>query len=198
MILLLFISHPLFYLFFFNDTATTEIYTLSLHDALPICRFHHAQKTHEGYRLEGGPGHWRWLQPDGTEVAPRPPPRPRPPPDDDGTGTIAERQVCNRDLSFVIANTDHHSTAPGVARETRRALRGRRPQALAGTASLGPAPGGAAGVPRGARADQARRQARLPHHLARRAPLLRGPLALACARGDHRRSLAVHRADPPR
>src|SRR6266542_5364068 len=27
-----------FYIFFFfNDTATTEIYTLSLHDALPIC-----------------------------------------------------------------------------------------------------------------------------------------------------------------
>src|SRR6266436_10245882 len=24
--------------FFFNDTATTEIYTLSQHDALPICR----------------------------------------------------------------------------------------------------------------------------------------------------------------
>ena len=24
--------------FFFNDTATTEIYTLSLHDALPICQ----------------------------------------------------------------------------------------------------------------------------------------------------------------
>src|SRR5258708_36897935 len=33
--------YPLMYLsfsfFFFNDTATTEIYTLSLHDALPIC-----------------------------------------------------------------------------------------------------------------------------------------------------------------
>src|SRR2546429_5811996 len=27
----------LIYFFFFNDTATTEIYTLSLHDALPIC-----------------------------------------------------------------------------------------------------------------------------------------------------------------
>src|SRR5574337_1645904 len=27
---------PLFVFFFFNDTATTEIYTLSLHDALPI------------------------------------------------------------------------------------------------------------------------------------------------------------------
>src|SRR5713101_3561160 len=31
-----------FWIFFFNDTATTEIYTLSLHDALPI------------YRLTGG------------------------------------------------------------------------------------------------------------------------------------------------
>src|SRR6266404_9905881 len=30
--------YPLFdFCFFFNDTATTEIYTLSLHDALPIC-----------------------------------------------------------------------------------------------------------------------------------------------------------------
>src|SRR6266704_6127301 len=29
------VDHP-FYFFFFNDTATTEIYTLSLHDALPI------------------------------------------------------------------------------------------------------------------------------------------------------------------
>src|SRR5258707_14932436 len=31
----LFCSRPFFF-FFFNDTATTEIYTLSLHDALPI------------------------------------------------------------------------------------------------------------------------------------------------------------------
>src|SRR5688572_32384232 len=28
------------YFFFFNDTATTEIYTLSLHDALPISPLH--------------------------------------------------------------------------------------------------------------------------------------------------------------
>src|SRR2546422_5649217 len=28
---------PISTFFFFNDTATTEIYTLSLHDALPIC-----------------------------------------------------------------------------------------------------------------------------------------------------------------
>src|SRR5438477_5244323 len=31
-----FLSNVNSYLFFFNDTATTEIYTLSLHDALPI------------------------------------------------------------------------------------------------------------------------------------------------------------------
>src|SRR2546430_6221108 len=31
-------NNILSFFFFFNDTATTEIYTLSLHDALPICR----------------------------------------------------------------------------------------------------------------------------------------------------------------
>src|SRR5690242_21961094 len=31
-----------FFFFFFNDTATTEIYTLSLHDALPILRLRKA------------------------------------------------------------------------------------------------------------------------------------------------------------
>src|SRR2546430_10700342 len=30
----------IFFFFFFNDTATTEIYTLSLHDALPISEIH--------------------------------------------------------------------------------------------------------------------------------------------------------------
>src|SRR5437899_9615135 len=32
-----YVTLSLFFFFFFNDTATTEIYTLSLHDALPIC-----------------------------------------------------------------------------------------------------------------------------------------------------------------
>src|SRR2546422_8675725 len=36
--LLLILSLLFFFFFFFNDTATTEIYTLSLHDALPILR----------------------------------------------------------------------------------------------------------------------------------------------------------------
>src|SRR5471030_3357565 len=31
-----------FFFFFFNDTATTEIYTLSLHDALPISHASHS------------------------------------------------------------------------------------------------------------------------------------------------------------
>src|SRR2546430_8056885 len=33
-----FVLYFVFFFFFFNDTATTEIYTLSLHDALPISR----------------------------------------------------------------------------------------------------------------------------------------------------------------
>src|SRR5438552_16772089 len=33
------INTTFFYIFFFNNTTTTHIYTLSLHDALPISRF---------------------------------------------------------------------------------------------------------------------------------------------------------------
>src|SRR2546423_11782470 len=35
--MLMFATILVYFFFFFNDTATTEIYTLSLHDALPIC-----------------------------------------------------------------------------------------------------------------------------------------------------------------
>src|SRR2546427_8946106 len=38
--------------FFFNDTATTEIYTLSLHDALPICPDPRGQGRARHRRLE--------------------------------------------------------------------------------------------------------------------------------------------------
>src|SRR5690242_20847967 len=37
-----------FSFFFFNDTATTEIYTLSLHDALPIWSNHASQNADRG------------------------------------------------------------------------------------------------------------------------------------------------------
>src|SRR5271165_2622818 len=37
-----YVNLDVYFFFFFNDTATTEIYTLSLHDALPICELGHA------------------------------------------------------------------------------------------------------------------------------------------------------------
>src|SRR5258705_961556 len=42
--------------FFFNDTATTEIYTLSLHDALPI--FHNI-RTHMKCVIDAADGKWK-------------------------------------------------------------------------------------------------------------------------------------------
>src|SRR2546425_2226493 len=48
-----FAAQPLlFFFFFFNDTATTEIYTLSLHDALPI-----SETLYGGYYARAG-GEW--------------------------------------------------------------------------------------------------------------------------------------------
>src|SRR6202042_3982041 len=45
------------FFFFFNDTATTEIYTLSLHDALPIS----SRRT--GFCVDGRPrGLWQCAQ----------------------------------------------------------------------------------------------------------------------------------------
>src|SRR5215468_11889644 len=55
--LITYVSLFSFFFFFFNDTATTEIYTLSLHDALPIYvggdvhrRRGHAQRQHRRQR----------------------------------------------------------------------------------------------------------------------------------------------------
>src|SRR5438034_6474172 len=41
------IARILFRFFFFNDTATTEIYTLSLHDALPISKMRWLDEVQE-------------------------------------------------------------------------------------------------------------------------------------------------------
>src|SRR5712664_4942657 len=43
-----------FLFFFFNDTATTEIYTLSLHDALPIYAAHADAQDHQGAIARSG------------------------------------------------------------------------------------------------------------------------------------------------
>ena len=71
--------------FFFNDTATTEIYTLSLHDALPICctpisnSFGYLKKNESGFR---NPLRYRWhLAPESeilataTGICPEVPPK---------------------------------------------------------------------------------------------------------------------------
>src|SRR2546430_16281028 len=42
-----------FFFFFFNDTATTEIYTLSLHDALPISDVRCRRRSHCGNATVG-------------------------------------------------------------------------------------------------------------------------------------------------
>src|ERR1039457_3095273 len=46
--------------FFFNDTATTEIYTLSLHDALPICYGHQWRALRMLYLSPLGSRQGRW------------------------------------------------------------------------------------------------------------------------------------------
>src|SRR5216684_4581277 len=48
----------LHFLFCFNDTATTEIYTLSLHDALPIYHGGHDGLRRPGRLHPGGTAQW--------------------------------------------------------------------------------------------------------------------------------------------
>src|SRR5215813_15593993 len=58
MVELFFGSFSFFFFFFFNDTATTEIYTLSLHDALPIRR-HVGLRRHLVVEIEKAAGNGR-------------------------------------------------------------------------------------------------------------------------------------------
>src|SRR3712207_8759818 len=85
--------------FFFNDTATTEIYTLSLHDALPI--FGHGQERHadrDGGRGDReGPDRHRY-------------PRPSRP----GHGRIDERAPRRRDRKSTRLNSSHANISYAV------------------------------------------------------------------------------------
>src|SRR3712207_7970578 len=58
----------LVYFFFFNDTATTEIYTLSLHDALPIYLAERYTSLRKGAAtgVAGGAGMSESVSPGGT------------------------------------------------------------------------------------------------------------------------------------
>src|SRR6267143_4944160 len=93
-------SYDYFSVFFFNDTATTEIYTLSLHDALPIATpaAPGARRAHAGRPRRspprrrrrprprplgwGGPSEW------GAPRWPPTPPRARRVPGDPGRASI--------------------------------------------------------------------------------------------------------------
>jgi len=73
----------------------------SLENLARICHHHHFLKTHEGYALEGGPGAWVWVHPDGRRDGPgplRPPPAasPRPPGSRDGPGRTGPSPVPER------------------------------------------------------------------------------------------------------
>src|SRR2546430_17242148 len=53
------LSHLVYFFFFFNDTATTEIYTLSLHDALPISNVPSLDRPDS--ITKDSAGYWRYL-----------------------------------------------------------------------------------------------------------------------------------------
>src|SRR3712207_7484148 len=63
------------FIFFFNDTATTEIYTLSLHDALPIWPLPQADRRTSSRRAARRPP----SAPGALRSRSRPPPASRPP-----------------------------------------------------------------------------------------------------------------------
>jgi hypothetical protein len=65
----------------FSKGGPTEIKNLAL-----LCSWHHYKKTHKGWRLEGGPGHWRFVAPHNLRDKPpeNSPDSARHEPDDDG------------------------------------------------------------------------------------------------------------------
>jgi hypothetical protein len=50
------------------QTDYAEIKRTALDNLALICPYHHDQKTHRGWRLEGPPGRWRFVGPDGQEA----------------------------------------------------------------------------------------------------------------------------------
>src|SRR5256885_8713916 len=64
-------------IFFFNDTATTEIYTLSLHDALPICPRPGTNEPVGGVPERGAGAHGRRVSGRGPRDGSREPARAR-------------------------------------------------------------------------------------------------------------------------
>src|SRR3712207_8188041 len=90
-------------LIFFNDTATTEIYTLSLHDALPICAALIAAticrtniRGRPGFDVVGSP----------AELQAEVPGRPR--------KTTGNQRKCGRDRKSTRLNSSHANISYAV------------------------------------------------------------------------------------
>src|SRR3712207_7033497 len=100
--------------FFFNDTATTEIYTLSLHDALPICRLRRVPHRRGRRPLRRRPGRLRPAHHRGRHRLDghlRPGQRQRPR-SEEHTSELQSRQylVCRLLLEKKKKTTDYHTT----------------------------------------------------------------------------------------
>ncbi|MGD0639000.1 MAG: HNH endonuclease signature motif containing protein, partial [Nitrososphaerales archaeon] len=63
----------------------------SLDNLARLCAYHHHQKTYRGWRLEGGPGNWRFVGPDPPDQ-PNPPDEPDPPDEPEPTDRSGHRQ----------------------------------------------------------------------------------------------------------
>src|SRR5256885_8062388 len=114
--------------FFFNDTATTEIYTLSLHDALPI--YSHGVGRHRP--LPGGEVPRQRLAPQRTSST--------------GGGLPMAPLLRDRAGTAGLANRATHFALP-----TREAARGRDPDRPSGLPRHGGCHGSAHGRPAGPR-----------------------------------------------
>src|SRR3712207_8214261 len=103
---------PMHVVFFFNDTATTEIYTLSLHDALPISETPRSRRpgVDDGTCGAAGPRFSAGRSARTRARSPRCRPR-----SEEHTSELQSRQylVCRLLLEKKNKNTDQKTTYPG-------------------------------------------------------------------------------------
>src|SRR3712207_8929465 len=95
-----------YFFFFFNDTATTEIYTLSLHDALPISEVLDGRVLNLlGTRRLARPGRRRrvWRGPEGPERV-----------QDEGDERDRREEHCREDRKSTRLNSSHANISYAV------------------------------------------------------------------------------------
>src|SRR3712207_7661556 len=110
----------MFFFFFFNDTATTEIYTLSLHDALPISRAT-AVPRRSWARMSARHSSWKTLRPDWGRAMPPAPASSRSPRtrSEEHTSELQSRQYLVCRLLLEKKKNDKQSSANADVRWTQ-------------------------------------------------------------------------------